>query len=134
MPSIETIDLVDYAVYWAYSGVDRHGEEEVASPVEINVRWGEVLTESTAAQSSTQSNSPEVTVDREIAIGSQITVQVKAAKKDFEIVGDGESDPLKGKISYQSPIGKALLGRKLGEKVTIVTPGGEIDYEILAVK
>ena len=60
-----------------------------------------------------------------------------AAKNGFEttyqIVGTTEADPRKGKISNESPIGAALLGRKAGEKVDVHTPGGLLELEIVGI-
>lgn len=54
--------------------------------------------------------------------------------EEFIIVGSTESDPMSGKISDESPIGMALLGRKLGETIDIETPGGIIQYKILDIQ
>lgn len=69
-----------------------------------------------------------------VAVGSRLLVEVNGKKKKLEIVGDGETDPLNGKISYQSPIGSQLLGRNQGEVVKIETPSGVIEYRILAIE
>lgn len=50
--------------------------------------------------------------------------------KTYRIVGDDEADVKGGKISYQSPIARALIGKELGEVVNVQTPSGEIEYEI----
>lgn len=52
---------------------------------------------------------------------------------DYMIVGSNEADPLEGKISNQSPIGIALMGKRVGEEVVAHTPGGEIKMKILDV-
>ncbi len=52
----------------------------------------------------------------------------------YQIVGDDEADVKLGKISYQSPIAKALIGKEIGDSVVVQTPGGEIEYEIDAVR
>lgn len=54
-------------------------------------------------------------------------------KMSYTIVGSVEADPLEGKISDESPIGQALMGKKVGERVSIVTPSGEVGYEIAAL-
>jgi transcription elongation factor GreA len=54
-------------------------------------------------------------------------------KVSYTIVGSVEADPLEGKISDESPIGQALMGKKVGESVTIVTPSGNVGYEIAAI-
>lgn len=53
---------------------------------------------------------------------------------EFYLVGSSEADPLKGKISNESPVGAAILGHKIGDKVTVKTPGGESKYIIKEIK
>lgn len=72
--------------------------------------------------------------DGTVAVGSRVLIEINGQRRELEIVGDGEADPLGGKISYQSPIGGQLLGRKQGEVVKIKTPAGIVEYRILAVK
>lgn len=68
-----------------------------------------------------------------VHVGS--TVVLKNGKEvTYQVVGPVEADPLEGKISNESPIGSALMGKKTGDKVTIKTPKGEISYEIKEVK
>ncbi len=68
-----------------------------------------------------------------VALGSK--VELKTGKKTvvYSIVGPVEADPLEGKISNESPIGLALMGKKVGDKATIKTPKGEITYEIIQI-
>lgn len=54
-------------------------------------------------------------------------------EEEYTIVGAAEADPFEGKISNESPIAKALIGRAAGDKVIIETPGGEMNVEILSV-
>ena len=54
--------------------------------------------------------------------------------EEFTIVGSTESDPLSNKISDESPIGMALLGKKIGDTVTVETPGGTVQYKILDIQ
>ena len=51
----------------------------------------------------------------------------------YKIVGSTEANSLKGKISNESPVGKALLGKKVGDTVTVTTPAGEFEYKILSI-
>ncbi|MBX2997738.1 MAG: transcription elongation factor GreA [Caldilineaceae bacterium] len=71
-----------------------------------------------------------------VALGR--TVVVKEVGTDLEetyaIVGSVEVDPKNGRISNESPMGKALLGKKIGEKVTVKTPSGEIQFQILKLE
>jgi len=69
-----------------------------------------------------------------VAQGSTVSLKSKNGKeKTFTIVGTVEADPLKGKISDESPIGKALLGKKQGEEVEIVTPAETSIYTITSI-
>ena len=52
---------------------------------------------------------------------------------EYRITGSSESDPRNGIISNVSPVGKALIGHKKGEKVTVQTPGGSISYKIVGI-
>lgn len=71
----------------------------------------------------------------EIAIGS--TVKVLDIEFDeeneYRVVGSAEANPAKGLISDESPVGKALLGRKAGEEVTVEAPAGEIKLKIISI-
>lgn len=75
----------------------------------------------------------KTTKGSKVALGSK--VELKTGKKTviYNIVGPVEADPLEGKISNESPIGEALMGKKVGESVTITTPKGQIAYEIIAI-
>jgi transcription elongation factor GreA len=68
-----------------------------------------------------------------VSLGSK--VELKTGKKTvvYNVVGPVEADPLEGKISNESPIGEALMGKKVGESVTITTPKGQISYEIISI-
>lgn len=72
----------------------------------------------------------------EVALGREVELEKMDTKEKcaFRIVGSEESDPFKGKISLKSPVGEALLGRKVGEEVSVNTPAGEVRYRILAVR
>lgn len=55
-------------------------------------------------------------------------------EETYTIVGSAEADPFEGRISNDSPIAKSLLGKKIGDEVTVQTPGGEMYVKIVAVK
>lgn len=70
-----------------------------------------------------------------VKLGSNVTLQHKDGKKeDFMLVGEWEADPKEKKISHESPLGKALLGKKMGERVEVEAPAGKILYTIVSVK
>jgi transcription elongation factor GreA len=69
-----------------------------------------------------------------VAMGDTVTVKVEGDSMDFSLVGSAESDPAKGLISIESPLGKALLGSKPGDTVKVAIPdGGTVDYTIVAI-
>ncbi len=69
-----------------------------------------------------------------VEVGSSATVESKNGTQHFIIVGAAESDPIKGFISNESPLGKAFLGHKKGDKVEVKTPKAVVEYKILEVK
>jgi transcription elongation factor GreA len=74
------------------------------------------------------------TGDSKIQLGSEVKLKSSAGKtKEFQIVGTVEADPLSGKISDESPIGQALLGKKEGESVEITTPVDTTSYQIVSI-
>ncbi len=68
-----------------------------------------------------------------IGIGSKVTLRNKEKELVIELVGDMESDPAKKKISLLSPIGRALEGKKAGDKIEIQTPQGKNFYVVIKV-
>lgn len=69
-----------------------------------------------------------------IGMGSKVTAKVDGKTKEFTIVSFNEANPSEGKISNESPLGVAFLGKQKGEKITVNTPRGSVVYEILDVK
>ena len=69
-----------------------------------------------------------------VSLGTKVTLKVDGSKLIYEIVGDWEADPENKKISHTSPLGKALVGKKIGEKVEVDAPAGRITYEILSIE
>ncbi|MCE9586209.1 transcription elongation factor GreA [Candidatus Uhrbacteria bacterium] len=68
-----------------------------------------------------------------VRVGTTVTVSVNGKEKSFTIVGSNEADPLAGKISNESPIGRTLLGAKVGDHVEVETPAGTAVYEVLRI-
>lgn len=69
-----------------------------------------------------------------VDIGTTVIVKTGDKEKTFSLVGGYESNPSEGKVSYVSPLGKALMGKRQGETLNIQTPSGTISYTILSVK
>jgi len=68
-----------------------------------------------------------------VQLGSTVKLKNNGKTKEFQIVGTVEADPLEGKISDESPIGRSLMGRKVGEEVEIRTPVETAVYEIAEI-
>lgn len=70
-----------------------------------------------------------------VDIGATVVIKKvsETNTRTFTIVGSEENDMLSGKISYKSPIGAALLYKKSGDTITVITPKGDIEYEIISV-
>ena len=71
--------------------------------------------------------------DGKVNIGSSIKVKVNKDEREYMIVGAQEADPISGKISNDSPLGSAFLGKKKGDKVDVELPAGVQTYKILSV-
>ena len=69
-----------------------------------------------------------------IDVGCKVTLHVGGKKEMFVIVGEWEADPKEKKISHSSPLGKALLGKKIGEIAEVEAPVGKVVYKILAIE
>jgi transcription elongation factor GreA len=68
-----------------------------------------------------------------IQLGSKVTVKVNGREEVYMVVGEWEADPAEKKISHESPLGKALLGKAVGDHVEVTAPAGKILYTIAAV-
>ncbi len=71
--------------------------------------------------------------DSKVQLGSTVKLKGKTKNKEFQVVGTVEADPLNAKISDESPMGKALLGKKVGDKVEIVTPAETTTYNVVEI-
>lgn len=70
-----------------------------------------------------------------VQMGSTVLVKTpQGSEKLFQIVGPQETDPLKGRLSFKSPLGSKLMGRSVGEEIEIKTDKGLVTYRILSVK
>lgn len=71
--------------------------------------------------------------DGQIRLGSKVTLKDGGKPLTYHIVGTMEADPAEGKISDESPIGQALLGKKVGDKAEIKTPAGSHAYKVVQI-
>lgn len=71
--------------------------------------------------------------DGEVKLGSKVTLTVNGKKEVFTVVGEWEADPIAKKISHDSPLGRALIGKKVGDRVEVEAPVGKIVYAIFNI-
>jgi transcription elongation factor GreA len=69
-----------------------------------------------------------------VRVGSTVVTEANGKEKTYTIVGSNEADPISGKVSNESPIGDAFIGKRAGDEVTVETPGGRNYYKIKEVK
>ncbi len=70
-----------------------------------------------------------------VTIGSHVTIQEEDFDPEtYHLVGPTEADPRKGKISHESPIGRALMDKKVGDVAQAETPGGKIKFKIIKIE
>jgi transcription elongation factor GreA len=69
----------------------------------------------------------------EVQLGSTVTVTINGKKEVFELVGEWEADPAEKKISHESPLGMALMGKALNDKIEVEAPAGKILYHIVEI-
>lgn len=75
----------------------------------------------------------KATKSSKVILGSKVELKMGTKTVNYAVVGPVEADPIAGKISNESPIGEALMGKKVGDTITINTPKGGISYEVIAV-
>lgn len=69
-----------------------------------------------------------------VDVGSKVTLHINGKKDVYTLVGEWEADPKEKKISHESPLGKALLGKKVGDKVEVEAPAGKVLYKVLHIE
>ena len=71
-----------------------------------------------------------------VSIGARVTLKDLATKKntEYSVVGSAEADPRNHRLSSESPLGKAVLGKKKGEKITVTTPRGALEYQVMKIQ
>ncbi|MDQ5931283.1 MAG: transcription elongation factor GreA [Patescibacteria group bacterium] len=112
-------DLSENAEYHAAREAQGKLEDRIAQ-IEYTLKHAEIV---------------EKPSDGSVAVGCTVTIKKvgETNTRVFQIVGSEETDMLSGKISYKSPIGQALHGKKKGDIVSVITPKGETQYEIISV-
>jgi len=110
-------DLSENAEYVNAKEEQRRIETEIAN-LESTLKHAEVI-----IQTGTD----------EVGIGNAVELMCDGKRTEYRIVGSNEANPLASKISNESPMGQALLGKKKGDKIVIPTPSGEKDCEVIKI-
>lgn len=117
-----------------YGDISENSEYEDAKNEQAFIE-GRVITLEKMLRNARIINSDEIVTDV-VSIG--VTVNVEDLEygdiMEYTIVGTAESDPLNNKISNESPVGKAIIGKSIGTVVDVSTPAGVIQYKILDIK
>lgn len=69
-----------------------------------------------------------------VDVGSSVTLHINGKKDNFLVVGEWEANPKEKKISHSSPLGKALLGKKVGDIIEVEAPAGKLHYKIVKIE
>ncbi|MFX3631647.1 MAG: transcription elongation factor GreA [Candidatus Pristimantibacillus sp.] len=117
-----------------YGDISENSEYEDAKNEQAFIE-GRVITLEKMLRNARIINNDEVVTDS-VSIGSIVTVEdlEYGDTTEYAIVGSAESDPLQNKISNESPVGKAILGKKIGTVVDVSVPAGIIQYKIVDIK
>lgn len=68
-----------------------------------------------------------------VDLGSQVVVKIADKEETFTVVGEWEADPVEKKISHESPLGKALIGKAVGDEIEVEAPAGKMMYKVISI-
>lgn len=112
---------------------DESGEDGLASQLKEELE----VTNTQIEQISETLENSEIISDKtsfdSIQVGCKVKIKISASTKEFFIVNQLESDPTVNKISDQSPLGKALIGKKVNDEIEVDAPVGKIIYKIVSI-
>ncbi|MBO9605940.1 MAG: transcription elongation factor GreA [Paenibacillaceae bacterium] len=117
-----------------YGDISENSEYEDAKNEQAFIE-GRIITLEKMLRNARIINSEEVDINT-VSVGSIVTLKDMefGDTVEYTIVGTAESDPLQNKISNESPVGKAILGKKKGSTVDVNVPAGIIPYQIIDIK
>ncbi|MFD0591146.1 transcription elongation factor GreA [Paenibacillus sp. GCM10027627] len=117
-----------------YGDISENSEYEDAKNEQAFIE-GRIITLEKMLRNARIINNDDIDIDL-VSIGSIVTVEDLefGDSMEYAIVGTAESDPLQNKISNESPVGKAILGKKKGTVVEVNVPAGIIQYKIVDIK
>ena len=116
-----------------FGGLSENSEYDEAKNEQAHVE-ARIVTLENMLKNAVVIDESEIDLDR-VGLGTKVKVLDVEFDEEIEynIVGSTEADPDQQKISDESPVGKALIGRKVGETVSVETPGGVIEFKILEI-
>ena len=127
----EVADRLREALDGSPLGVDADVEVEAAKNAQAFVEGRIQYLKSILTQAEIVDELPKTDV---IQIGTKVTIETAEKEKEtYIVVGRAESDPVEGKISYESPLGSALMGHAKGDQVKVPAPGGVFTVKILKI-
>lgn len=113
-------------------GAFAEGSEPDADKTDLAFVEGKILTIENQLKEAVVVSSHDAT---QVSLGSTVTVvDGDGVEESYTIVGSPEARPTEGRISNESPVGKALMGKHVGEKATVKVPSGDIAYTIKSIK
>jgi transcription elongation factor GreA len=117
-----------------YGDISENSEYEDAKNEQAFIE-GRIITLEKMLRNARIINNDDVDIDT-VSIGAIVTLKDMefGEQYEFNIVGTAESDPMNNKISNESPVGKAILGKKIGSVVDVIVPAGVIKYSIIDIK
>jgi transcription elongation factor GreA len=127
----EVADRLREALDGSPLGVDADVEVEAAKNAQAFVEGRIQYLQNILAQAEIVDDLSETDV---VQIGTKVVIQTEDKEKEsYVVVGRAESDPVEGKISYESPLGNALMGHAKGDTVDVLAPGGVFTVKILKI-
>jgi transcription elongation factor GreA len=127
----EVADRLREALDGSPLGVDADVEVEAAKNAQAFVEGRIQYLQSILAQAEIVDDLSKTDV---VHIGTKVTIETEDKEKEtYIVVGRAESDPVEGKISYESPLGSALMGHSKGDTVDVLAPGGVFTVKILKI-
>ncbi len=127
----EVADRLREALDGSPLGVDADVEVEAAKNAQAFVEGRIQYLKNILAQAEIVEDLSKTDV---IQIGTKVTIETEEKEKEkYIVVGRAESDPIEGKISYESTLGSALMGQAKGDKVEVLAPGGVFTVKILKI-
>ena len=127
----EVADRLREALDGSPLGVDADVEVEAAKNAQAFVEGRIAYLKSILAQAEIVDDISKTDV---VQIGTKVTIETADEEKEtYTVVGRAESDPIEGKISYESPLGGALMGHSKGDEVDVLAPDGVFKVKILKI-